>query len=81
MPTFGLRIDDVSRGKRLSPTLQYPRLAAAMEAFEKAEVELAARGTITEYDGSRVVRIVCVGRREGGEVVWDRPDTLWDSVG
>lgn len=77
--TFGLRVDDVGRWRCLRPTLQYPRLADAMAAFEEAAPDLGTQATITEYgDSSRIVRIVCVGRPENGQVVWDMPASPWD---
>lgn len=73
--TYGLRVDDVDQSICLRPTLHYPRLADAMLAFETGDPASGVQGTIAEYDdGPRMVRIVCVGREEDGQVVWDMPE-------
>jgi hypothetical protein len=72
--TYGLRVDDLGHSICLRSTLHFPRLADAMLAFENAQPTTGVQAMITEYDdGPRMVRIVCVGREEDGQVVWEMP--------
>ena len=74
--TYRMLIDNVGRPR--VPPIDCPSLSDAKRTFEEMlqkKPVTGLRATITEYDGDRAIRTVCIGHPRVGEpggVLWEK---------